>query len=79
MAVHPPDDVADVAPRVEPAVERGEGGMAWCGADGDEAQSCTEHSTAFVKHALLNHLIRPRQQRRRDRQAEGFGGLEIDD
>ena len=25
-----------------------------------------------------NHLIRPRQQRRRDREAEGLGGLEVD-
>src|SRR5881397_48780 len=29
-------------------------------------------------HGLLNDLVRPQQQRRRDRQAEGFGGLEID-
>ena len=29
--------------------------------------------------ALLDHLIRPPQQRRRDRQTEGLGGLEIDD
>ena len=28
---------------------------------------------------LLNHLIRPLQERRRDRQAEGLGGLEVDD
>jgi hypothetical protein len=28
---------------------------------------------------LLNHLIRPPQQRRRDRQAEGLGRLEVDD
>src|SRR5262249_56018968 len=27
----------------------------------------------------LDHLIRPRQQRRRDRQAERLGGLEVDD
>src|SRR5215470_6505127 len=26
----------------------------------------------------LDHLIRPRQQRRRDRQAESLGGLEVD-
>jgi hypothetical protein len=26
----------------------------------------------------LNNLIRPQQQRLRNRQAEGFGGLEID-
>src|SRR5690242_20723019 len=28
---------------------------------------------------LLDHLIRPRQERRRDRQAEGLGGLEVHD
>src|SRR3977135_1363720 len=28
--------------------------------------------------SLLDHLIRSLQQRRRDRQAEGFGGLEVD-
>src|ERR1700730_717069 len=28
---------------------------------------------------LLDHMIRPLQERRRDRQAEGFGGLEVDD
>src|SRR6266849_1907212 len=27
----------------------------------------------------LNDLIRPLQERRRDRQAEGLGGLEVDD
>jgi len=30
-------------------------------------------------HSLLDHLIRPLQERRRDRQAEGLGGLEVDD
>src|SRR4030095_3656392 len=28
---------------------------------------------------LLDDLIRPRQQRRRDREAKGLGGLEVDD
>jgi hypothetical protein len=27
----------------------------------------------------LDHLIRPRQERRRDRQAEGLGGLQVCD
>jgi hypothetical protein len=30
-------------------------------------------------HRLLDHLIGPRQQRRRDREAKGLGGLEVDD
>ena len=29
-------------------------------------------------HDLLDDLIRPRQQRRWDREAEGLGGLEVD-
>ena len=28
---------------------------------------------------LLDHLIRPLQERRRHREAEGLGGLEVDD
>ena len=28
---------------------------------------------------LLDHLVCPLKERRRDRQAEGFGGLEVDD
>jgi hypothetical protein len=28
--------------------------------------------------SLLDHLVRPRQQRWRDREAEGFGGLKVD-
>jgi hypothetical protein len=27
----------------------------------------------------MDHLVRPPQQRLRDRQAQGFGGLEVDD
>jgi hypothetical protein len=33
----------------------------------------------FYHRALLNHLIRPQQQRGRDREAEGFRGLDVDD
>jgi ion channel len=32
----------------------------------------------LLRIALLDYLIRPPQERRRDRQAEGFGGLEVD-
>jgi PAS domain-containing protein len=32
-----------------------------------------------TKEPLLDHLIGPLQERRRDRQAEGFGGFEVDD
>ena len=33
----------------------------------------------MVEHALVDHLVRPQQQRLRDREAERLGGLEIDD
>ena len=33
----------------------------------------------FVHDRLLDHLIRPRQQRRRDGEAEGLRGLQVDD
>jgi hypothetical protein len=38
-----------------------------------------EQVTSQTATGLLDHLIRPLQERRRDRQAEGLGGLEIDD
>ncbi len=33
----------------------------------------------MVEHGLLDHLVRPDQQRLRNRQAEGLRGLEVDD
>ena len=36
-------------------------------------------ATPGAGRALLNHFIRPKQDRLRDRQVERFGGLEIDD
>jgi hypothetical protein len=35
-------------------------------------------SNSGIAVGLLDHLIRPLQERRRDRQAEGLGGLEVD-
>ena len=36
-------------------------------------------STVSGKHiALLDHFVGPLEERRRDRQAEGLGGLEVD-
>jgi hypothetical protein len=47
------------------------------------AMLCREASRAAsnsgIAVGLLDHLIRPLQERRRDRQAEGLGGLQIDD
>src|SRR5262249_17629540 len=35
-------------------------------------------SAALVEDGLFDHLVRPPQHRRRDRQAEGLGRLEVD-
>src|SRR5262249_60804762 len=35
--------------------------------------------TEAIGYPLFDHLIRPQQQRRRDGEAEGLGGLQIDD
>ena len=35
-----------------------------------EADSSSQELAALVEHALFDHLIRPPQHRRRDRQAE---------
>ena len=38
----------------------------------------TARSGLTGQHALLNHLIRPLQQRLRDRESEGLRGLQVD-
>jgi hypothetical protein len=52
-------------------------------ADGTASRQQSVAITSDDQHLLiaflLDHLIRPRQQRRRDRQVEGPGGLEVDD
>jgi hypothetical protein len=42
----------------------------------DPEQRIVRHSAA---EPLLDHLIRPLQERLRDRETEGLGGLEVDD
>ena len=43
------------------------------------AQCCTQELAALVQHALFDDPVRPRQHRRRNGEAEGLGGLEVDD
>jgi hypothetical protein len=77
--LHPHGDVSDPGPGVEPgakcpqcAVIRGHG--APCKANGS-----TQELAAWVENGqLLDHLIRPLQQRLWDRQPEGLGSLEVD-
>ena len=40
---------------------------------------CTCHSTLDTRPFSLDHLVRPRQHVRRNRQADLLGGFEIDD
>jgi hypothetical protein len=44
---------------------------------GDGVVLDDEHASGAI-HLLLNDLIRPRQHRRRDREAEGLRGLQVD-
>jgi hypothetical protein len=41
-------------------------------------ECCPQELAALVEHALFDDLVRPRQHRLRDRQAEGAGGLQVD-
>ena len=45
----------------------------------DELRGRTGRRFGGGRGALFDHLIRPQQQRLRDREAEGLGGFEIDD
>src|SRR5262249_57938650 len=48
----------------------------------EQARHCPSHmllSPSGPDVPLLNHLIRPQQQRRRDREAERLRGFEVDD
>src|SRR2546425_8235113 len=42
-----------------------------------ESECCSQKLAALVEHALLDELIRPQQQRLRNRQPEGLGGLQV--
>ena len=53
------------------------GGRWLAGSLADEC--CPEELAPLVEHVLLDHLVRPLEQRLRDRQAEGLRGLQVYD
>jgi hypothetical protein len=48
-------------------------------AGGSLADDRSQESAALVEHALFEHLVGPREHRRRNRQPKGLRGLEVDD
>ena len=46
---------------------------------GDGRFQRPEDLVALVEHALFDHLVRPQQERLRDREADRLRGLQIDD
>jgi hypothetical protein len=79
LARHADGDVPDPGPGVEPGAERVERAVVRGHRTPGEAECCSQELTALVEHTLFDHLILPQQQRLRNRQAERFRRLEIDD
>ena len=74
---HPGRDGADAAPGVEPGSEDMD---LWrVSLHPREGERGGERARRRCDTELFDHLIRPQQQRRRDGEAEGAGGLEVDD
>jgi hypothetical protein len=76
---HARDDEPDPRPRVQPVVNEPQLRRLVAHEHGGERRAEAAAAGVEFHQVLLDHLIRPRQQRRRDREAEGLGGLEIDD
>ena len=78
LARHAALDVADAGPGVEPEPQGPEGAVIRQPGKPGESESCTEEPAALVEHALLDHVVCPPQNRLRNRQPDGLGGLEVD-
>jgi hypothetical protein len=76
--VHPDGDVADAGPGVEPGPQRPERAIVGRHRASRKAERRDEESAALVEHALLDDLVRPQEERLRDRQAERFGSFVVD-
>ena len=72
LAMHPHRDMSNPGPRVQPRAESAERAVIRGHGTLGEADSHTEELAAWVEHGLLDHMIRPDQQRMWNREAEGF-------
>jgi hypothetical protein len=77
LAVDSHGDVADAGPGVGASPQCPERAVVRGHREPGEADSSTQELAALVEHALLDDLVRPPEHRRRDRQAERLGGLEV--
>jgi hypothetical protein len=75
---HPHGDASDAGPRVEPEAQRPERQVVRGPGKPGEADSRTQELAALVEHALVDHLVRSRQDRLRNGKAERLRGLHID-
>ena len=75
---HANGDTSDAGPGVEPCAERPESRVIRGARKPGEAEGCSQKLAALVEQWLLDDLVRSQQQRLRDRQAQSFGGLQVD-
>jgi hypothetical protein len=78
LARHADCDPPDAGPGVEPGPQRPERTVIRRPWKAGEAECRSQKLAALVEHALFDHVVRPPQHRRRNRQAQSLGGLEID-
>jgi hypothetical protein len=76
---HAGDDQAETGPGVEPLMDQVQLARTVAHEHGGEGVAEAAATGAEFHQPLFDDLICPQQQRRRDRQAERFGGLEVDD
>src|SRR5712692_9313803 len=70
--------VRTTTPTAQQCADGGRGGGRGRGLASAERLKGSASSTLSRTPSLLDHLIGPLQERRRDREAEGLGGLEVD-
>jgi hypothetical protein len=78
LSRHADGELPDAGPGVEPGVERPESPVIRGAGKPREAECCSQELAALVEPALLDYLVRPRENRLRDGESERLGGLRVD-